>query len=1075
VRIQPVHRVVLSSVVLVVAILASSASGVALVNQVPSSKGGTPSQDRSEAIPGRYIVTFEGSVGNPRKRARAQARQLDGKLGFVFPVINGYSVKGLSKAEVAELRDDPRVKHVRPDHWGGVAQTTPTGIERVFATANEGVERAEADNHRVDVDLAGVDTGVDHEHPDLNVVRRTNCALDEFEECEDGIGEDGRGHGTHVAGTIGALDNGDGVVGVAPGARLWAVKVSRPTGFGAASWTIAGIEWVTAHADQIEVANVSLGYPPTPEINEAIAASVEAGVVYVVAAGNQAGDAEERTPANSPDALSVSAVADYDGKPGGEADPLALFLCEETGEENYGEDDTLADFSNWGEAVDIAAPGVCIASTFPVTNSHWYTWLETSPGYGVNFGTSMASPHVAGAAAILASRENPDDRDDVEAIGDTIIEEGNTAGIAEGGWEDNSEDGIKEPLLDISDEAVFSPRDQGAVTGEAEILSTSQATLHGEVNPGGVETEFYFEYGTTPEYGSQAPASGGSAGSGDKYEPVEASLEGLEGQTPYHYRLVASNENGEFHGIDRVFGTTPPAATTEPATLVYTKNAELNAEVNPEGLETRYWFEYVDQAEFEENGYENAEIATSWQKPIGSGTSDVAVSETIGGLAGNTTYHFRIVATNSAGADYGDDETLTTEPAQLALEPETAFPASFSLSGTQKVRLRGQVPITCASTPGVSAVDGDGQYADAISGTVTLTLHNCTEPELESSCTSPGAESGTIQAVNLRFQLTYLADGRMGILFLPNAETGEFASAICAFGLSTIVISGSGVLGEIVEPMIGQVSSWMVIDLDAPAIGEGEYAQEYTETEAGLEYGLLEALNGGTPGPAALEVRATKSFSSGKAALTDAHLALEPPAGFPAPFSVVGEENATLRGPTQISCSTSGGVPALGGDGQFEDAASGTVTLRLRGCKASGTKCTSAGEEPGTIEAENLRFRLTYLAGGKMGIVFFPNAESGQFATVKCAFGLITIVVSGNGVLGEIADPGLGEVSSTLSVDLDVAEVGEGKYAQKHTETALGFEYGLMQSLNGGTPEPTTLEADAVETLSEGEGELVQE
>src|SRR5207342_2893832 len=288
------------------------------------------------------------------------------KLGFVYPVINGYSVKNLSRGDVEALRNDPRVKYVSPDRKvEAFSQATPTGIERAFATANEGLAIDEADDFRVDADVAVIDTGVDYEHPDLNVVARTDCVLEGIDECEDDGGQDGHGHGTHVAGTIGALDNGEGVVGVAPGARLWAVKVIADSGSGAFSWVVAGVEWVTAHADQIEVANMSLGCGCSePAVEEAIEASVEAGVVYVVAAGNSNADVKSFTPAKNPDAITVSALADYDGKAGGEAEPLKYDTCDEPSEENYGADDTRASFSNYGKDVEVAAPGVCILSTW---------------------------------------------------------------------------------------------------------------------------------------------------------------------------------------------------------------------------------------------------------------------------------------------------------------------------------------------------------------------------------------------------------------------------------------------------------------------------------------------------------------------------------------------------------------------------------------------------------------------------------------------------------------------------------------------------------------------------------------
>ena len=383
----------------------------------------------------RYIVVFGPGVDNPR----AAASDLAGQHGFSVERVYEHAIRGFAAAipagRVAALSRDPRVAYVEADQLVLLdEQTVPTGVRRIFAGGN-GTDAGDnanldidgTDDERVDVDVAIIDTGIDLTHADLNVVASTNCTGGSplVGSCGNG-GDDDNGHGTHVAGTVAAIDNGVGVVGVAPGARLHAVKVLRSDGSGYMSWIVAGIDWVTARASTIEVANMSLGCECTSAaLDAAISRSVAEGVTYAVAAGNSGANAATHSPANHPDVITVSALADFDGVPGG----TGAATCRADG------DDTLANFSNFGATVEIAAPGVCILST----------WFDG--GYNTISGTSMASPHVAGAGAVLAA-SGPYSPADIRRL---LLAEGNF------GWTDDSGDGIQEPLLDVSDELVFNP------------------------------------------------------------------------------------------------------------------------------------------------------------------------------------------------------------------------------------------------------------------------------------------------------------------------------------------------------------------------------------------------------------------------------------------------------------------------------------------------------------------------------------------------------------------------------------------------------------------------------------------
>jgi subtilisin len=241
---------------------------------------------------------------------------------------------------------------------------------------------------------------------------------------------DDHGHGSHVAGTIGALDNGAGVVGVAPGARIWPVKVLNAVGAGLISQIVCGIDYVTSKAGEIDVANMSLTGGGSDDGNcgntngdtehRAICASVAAGITYVVAAGNDSRDAAQSIPASYDEVITVSALADFNGQPGGGA----AATC------TSDQDDTFASFSNFGADVDIIAPGVCIYST---TSGSSYTTMS---------GTSMASPHVAGAAALYRA-VNP--TASPAQVKQALISAGTT------NWSNaDDRDGIKEPLLNVS-------------------------------------------------------------------------------------------------------------------------------------------------------------------------------------------------------------------------------------------------------------------------------------------------------------------------------------------------------------------------------------------------------------------------------------------------------------------------------------------------------------------------------------------------------------------------------------------------------------------------------------------------
>ena len=669
-------------------------------------------------IPGHYVVALRDSVAHPGDVARAQTARQGGKLGFVYShALKGYSAE-LTKGAVEALRRDPRVRYVTPDRRiEADAQTIPSGVERVHAPENPVADIDGEDDQRVNADVAVIDTD-SVSNSDLNVYKRTDCS-DLYGthpgECIDGSGPVGPGHGTHVAGIIGALDNEIGVVGVAPGVRIWSVKVFEG-GQANESWIVAGVDWVTAHASEIEVANMSLGCACSlPAVEDAISGyeeggehvpgSVDEGVVYTVSAGNSNVDAKYQSPAKNPDVITVSALADYDGKLGGEAEPLTAEECEAEEEGTHtwwGRDDVLAYFSNYGEEVDVAAPGVCIYSTW------------NGGGYEYESGTSMAAPHVAGAAAILASESNPNSKEDVEAIRQQIVDAGNQSWVEF--WDDEdfgySHDEVQEPLLDL--------RQVGArtYTTMATDVFYYGATLNGGVNPAGASTTYQFEYGPTTEYGESAPGSAEEAGSGGTDIKLSADVEELEPDTIYHYRLATTNEETEktSYGDDRTFSTS--TVLTRAATGRGAHSVRLEGTLNPAGVSSSYQFEYGKTTDY---GHTTPESAES----VGSGTEDVEVSQPIAELSPSTLYHFRLVKTNNYGTVYGKDRifrtpnlAFTTEPRKFPTIEGAGYATSFYIGLIPEYE---GTTITC-DTPKLSA-SLEGSWFDVLAPAAANT--NC--------------------------------------------------------------------------------------------------------------------------------------------------------------------------------------------------------------------------------------------------------------------------------------------------------------------------------------------------------------
>jgi subtilisin len=360
-----------------------------------------------------YIVVLKDSGVD----AGATAAAHQSSFGFTTSQIYRHAVSGyaatMSAANASRVAADPgvdfvtasRTFHEPRDPEPPSTQISPLWRDRIGGTlSGAGSGKGAA---AIDVNVAVIDSGIDGTHPDLNVRGGIDCTSGSPVAVTP-VDVHHPGHGTSVAGVIGARNNSFGVIGTAPGTPLWSVRVVDDAGGISEASLICAIDWVTSTRkdkdkdNDIEVANISIGGPGadsancgkgTDPLHYAICRSVKAGVAYTVAAGNGSADLAGTVPATYDQVLTATAIGDFDGKPGG----LAAPWC---GVQDWGalkqKDDGPAFFSNFAtEAEDkdhtVAAPGVCMLSTAP-------------GGYAVNNGTSFASPVVAGSVALCISR-----------------------------------------------------------------------------------------------------------------------------------------------------------------------------------------------------------------------------------------------------------------------------------------------------------------------------------------------------------------------------------------------------------------------------------------------------------------------------------------------------------------------------------------------------------------------------------------------------------------------------------------------------------------------------------------------
>ncbi|MCX5376104.1 S8 family peptidase [Streptomyces sp. NBC_00091] len=318
------------------------------------------------SVPGSYIVTLKDSAArSTADSGKAVAKRYGAKIDRTYSAaLNGYSVE-VSEAQARKLAADPAVQSVVQNRIFTVDATQPSppswGLDRIDQRA------LPLDQSYTYPDKAGegvtayiIDTGVRKTHQDFG--GRASDGYDAIDN--DNTAQDGHGHGTHVAGTVAG-----GAYGVAKKAKIVGVRVLDNNGSGTTAQVVAGIDWVTRNAVKPAVANMSLGGGADSALDTAVRNSIAAGITYGVAAGNESTDASTKSPARVAEAITVGSTTNTDAK---------------------------SSFSNYGSILDIFAPGSNITSA----------WGTGDTATNTISGTSMATPHVVGAAALYLS-QNP--------------------------------------------------------------------------------------------------------------------------------------------------------------------------------------------------------------------------------------------------------------------------------------------------------------------------------------------------------------------------------------------------------------------------------------------------------------------------------------------------------------------------------------------------------------------------------------------------------------------------------------------------------------------------------------------
>jgi subtilisin family serine protease len=607
------NRVLLSTLMVSVFLLActkqnikqTDATTASVVNAQQSILPIMGASNGPEYIAGSYIVVLKENT--TKTEVDNDADEFSRKHGFKTEHRFKSSIKGfsgkLSDAAVIALRNDARVAYIEQDQIVHFVTTQSNPL-------SWGLDRVDQPNLPLDqsytytqdgtgVDAYIIDCGILLSHTDFG-----GRAVTGFDAVTSGgLAIDGNGHGTHVAGTVGGT-----AYGIAKNVKLIAVRVLDANGSGTISGVIAGVDWVTSdHTTHPAVANMSLGGGVSTALDDAVKRSIADGVTYCIAAGNSAANASTSSPADVPEAITVGAT-DIN--------------------------DAFAYFSNYGTLVDISAPGVNITSD----------WLTSNTATNTISGTSMATPHVTGVAALYLQTNPTASPAQIQAAITTNAINGKITSLKTGTVNKllSSIVGTVPVLPAIpSIPSLVSPANASSGISTATTLSWT---------PSSDAASYSVQVSTSATFSTIALSTTGIAG-------TSLSISGLTSNRVYYWRVSATNLGGT-SAYSTVFSFTTAVAITTPSSpslSLPSNNATVVAIPTTLSWNTSTRATSYSVQVSRSTSFTNSNLVYN--------VSGITATSTLvsTGLLSKTKYYWRVNATNTAGtSSWSNSRNFTT-------------------------------------------------------------------------------------------------------------------------------------------------------------------------------------------------------------------------------------------------------------------------------------------------------------------------------------------------------------------------------------------------------------------------------